>query len=65
LKSAEIEDLEDVLVIWLGQMNAKNGVAISKVTKEHVKVIELQISVINFVHKNWYVCSLLQKIVSY
>jgi hypothetical protein len=30
LKGAELGGLEDVLFIWLGQMNVKNGVATDK-----------------------------------
>jgi hypothetical protein len=49
------ENLEDVLVIWIGQDNAKNETANDEVIEEQVKVLGQQISVTNVIHKNWYV----------
>jgi hypothetical protein len=54
----KLEDLEDALVIGIGQVNVKNGTAIDEVTNEQAKVIGQQMSGANFVHKNCYVfCS--------
>jgi hypothetical protein len=39
LKGAKLEDLEAVLIIWLGQVNLKNGTATDEVIKEQVKVL--------------------------
>jgi hypothetical protein len=36
LKGVKLEDLEGALVIWVGQMNVKNGTAADEVTKEQV-----------------------------
>jgi hypothetical protein len=42
----------------MGQMNVKNRTATEHVVKEQAKVIGQQISVTNFVYRNWYVfCS--------
>jgi hypothetical protein len=42
----------------IGQVNAKNGAVADKIIKEEVKVTGQQMSVTNFVHKNWYLfCS--------
>jgi hypothetical protein len=34
LKGEKLEDLEDVLVIWIEHVNVKNGTATDKVIKE-------------------------------
>jgi hypothetical protein len=44
--------LKDALVIWIGQVSAKNGRETNRVTKEQAKVIGQQMSVTNFVYKN-------------
>jgi hypothetical protein len=52
------EDPEDALIIWIGQVNTKNGTGPDKVIKEQAKLRGQQMSVTNFVHKCWYVfCS--------
>jgi hypothetical protein len=51
----KVEDLEDVLIIWIGQVNVKNGTAADEVIKEQAKVTGQQMSVTNSVHQNWYV----------
>jgi hypothetical protein len=38
LKGTKLE-LEDALVVWIGQVNAKNGTAADEVIKEQAKVI--------------------------
>jgi hypothetical protein len=51
LKGAKFRDLEDVLVIWMGQVNETD-----EVVKEQAKVAgQQQMGVTNFVYKNWYV----------
>jgi hypothetical protein len=54
VKGAILESLEYVLVIWVGQVNATVGTAADEGIKERVKVRGQQISVTNYVHKNWY-----------
>jgi hypothetical protein len=49
LKGATIENLEDASVIWIGQVNARNGTATDKVIKQRAKALGEQIGVINFV----------------
>jgi hypothetical protein len=39
LKVAKLEDLEDVLVIWIGQLNSKSGTVIDEVIKEQAKIL--------------------------
>jgi hypothetical protein len=52
------EYLEDASVIWIQQVNVKNGEATGEDIKEQEKVFGQQISVTNFVQKSWYVfCS--------
>jgi hypothetical protein len=51
LKATKLEDLEDMLGIWIGQVNMKNGAATDEVIKEQVEVPEQQISVTHFVYK--------------
>jgi hypothetical protein len=38
LKGTKLEDLEHVLVTWMGQVNSKNGTATDEAVKEQVKV---------------------------
>jgi hypothetical protein len=58
MMGAELEDLEDVLVIWIGQMHTNSETATDEVIKEHGKGLGEQMSVTNFVQKNLYVfCS--------
>jgi hypothetical protein len=45
LKSAKVENLEDALVIWIWQENAKNGTVTDEVSKEEVKALCQQRSV--------------------
>jgi hypothetical protein len=52
LKVAKLEDLEDELIIWTGQVNEKNGTATNEVVEEQAKVLEQQTNLTNFVHKN-------------
>jgi hypothetical protein len=52
LKGVELEDLEETLVIWTGQVSAKNVTATYEVIKAQAKVCGQQMSVTNFVHKN-------------
>jgi hypothetical protein len=37
LKGAKLEDLEDVLVIWIVQVHANNGTSTDEVIKEQAK----------------------------
>jgi hypothetical protein len=39
LKGVKLADPEDVLVIWIGQVNSKNGAATDEVIKEQAKVL--------------------------
>jgi urease gamma subunit len=55
LNGAKLEDLEDVLIISIRQVNAKNGTETDEVMKEQAKVLGQQMNVTNFVHKKWYV----------
>jgi hypothetical protein len=57
LNRAKLEYLEDTLVIWVGQLNGKNGAATGRLVKEQMKVLGQQMSVTNSVHKNYYVYS--------
>jgi hypothetical protein len=54
LKDAKREDLEDMLVIWTGQVNEKSGTAADEEIKAHGKVFSND-NATNFVQKNWYV----------
>jgi hypothetical protein len=47
-----LEDLENTVVIWTGQVNVKNGTATDEVTDEQVKILGRQMSVTNSVYKN-------------
>jgi hypothetical protein len=51
LKGAKLEDLADALVIWIWQVNVKNGKATDEIIKEQVKLLGQQMSVTNFVYK--------------
>jgi hypothetical protein len=42
LKGAKLEDLENLLVIWMVQFSAKNGTVPDEVVKEQVKMIGQQ-----------------------
>jgi hypothetical protein len=53
LMGAKLEDLEDMLVIWTEQENAKNGTASGKVITNQAKVLGQQMSVTNLGHNNW------------
>lgn len=44
----KVEDLEDALVIWIGQMNTKKRTVATKVIKKQAKVLGEQISVDKF-----------------
>jgi hypothetical protein len=55
LKNAKLENPEDALVIWPGQVKRKNDTATVEVIKEQAKVCRQYMSVANFIHKNWYV----------
>jgi hypothetical protein len=37
-----LEDLEDALVIWIGQINTKNGTAANEVIMKQAKVLGQQ-----------------------
>ncbi|XP_021916826.1 tigger transposable element-derived protein 6-like [Zootermopsis nevadensis] len=52
LKGAKHEDLEDALIIWIGQVNARNGTTTDGVIKEQAKVIGQQMGVTNFVYSS-------------
>jgi hypothetical protein len=54
LKGAKLEDLEDALVIRIGQVHTRNGTATAEVM-EQVNVSGQQMNLTNFVHKSWYV----------
>jgi hypothetical protein len=51
LKGEKLEDPEDALVIWVGQMNVKNKTATVEVINEQAKVSDQQMSVTNFAQK--------------
>jgi hypothetical protein len=53
LNSAKLQDHVDVLVIWIGQVSAKNGTATDELN-EQAKVFGQQMSVTNFVYKSWH-----------
>lgn len=58
MKGAKTEQLEDVLVIWIGQVHLKNKTATHDFIKEQAEVHGQQIRVTNFVYKKRYVfCS--------
>jgi hypothetical protein len=59
-KDTKLEDHEDALVIWMGQVIVKNGSASNGIVNKQAKITEQQKGVTNFVYKNWYVF-LLQK----
>jgi hypothetical protein len=42
LNRAKLEYLDDTLVIWIGQLNGKNGAATDGVVKEQMKVLGRQ-----------------------
>jgi hypothetical protein len=46
-KTAKHQDIEDTLIIWIGQVNVKNGTAADEVTKKQVKVNAQQMGVTN------------------
>jgi hypothetical protein len=50
MKDAELEDLEDMLIIWIRQVNAKNGTKTDEVIKEQAKVLDQQMSEKSFVY---------------
>jgi hypothetical protein len=52
LKGEKREDFEDTLIIWILQMNARNGTATDELIKGEAKVLGRQMSVTNFVHRN-------------
>jgi hypothetical protein len=52
LKGAKHEDLEDALIIWIGQVNARNGTATDGVIKQQAKVIGQRMGVKNFVYSS-------------
>jgi hypothetical protein len=55
---AKLEDFEDVLDIWIGQLNVRNGTAADEVIKEQMTVLGQQMNVTDIVHINCYVfCS--------
>jgi hypothetical protein len=57
-KGAKLEDLEDALVIFIEQVNVLSGAVTNDLIKEHVEILVQQMSVTNFVHRNWYLfCS--------
>jgi hypothetical protein len=60
IEGCKLEDLDDALVISIGQGNVKNGSKSHHVFKEQVKVTGLQMTVTNFAHKDY---SLLQKLI--
>jgi hypothetical protein len=60
IKGTKLEDLMDVLVIWIGQLHTNNEPETYEVIKEQAKVLGQQISVTNFVYKNLYVQYLLE-----
>jgi hypothetical protein len=45
LKGAKLEDLEDALVIWIGQVDTNNETATDGVVKEQAKILRKQMSV--------------------
>jgi hypothetical protein len=49
LKRAKHQDAEDALIIWIGQVNAKNGTATDDIIKEQAKIIGQQTGVTNYV----------------
>jgi hypothetical protein len=53
-KGAKLEDLEDALVIFIEQVNVLSGAVTNDLIKEHVEILVQQMSVTNFVHRNWY-----------
>jgi hypothetical protein len=54
LKGVKIEDLEDVLVIWVGQVNGKNAAATDEIMSiKGTSKTGQQMSVTVSVHKNW------------
>jgi hypothetical protein len=55
LKGTRLEDFKDASVNWIWQVKVRNGTANDEVIKEQVKVLGQQISVKNFVHKNYYI----------
>jgi hypothetical protein len=46
LKGAKLVDIQDALIIWIGQVNTKNGTASDE-------VLGTWMSVTNFVHRNY------------
>jgi hypothetical protein len=46
------EDPEDALVIWIGQVNVRNGTAADEVIKKQVKVIGQKLGMRNFVYSS-------------
>jgi hypothetical protein len=51
-KGTKFEDIEDASVIWMGQVNVKNGTATDEVIKEEVKAVGQQMT--NWLYKHWY-----------
>jgi hypothetical protein len=51
LKGTEYEDLEDELVIWNGQINAKNETATDEIITELAKVVGQKMNVTSCVNK--------------
>jgi hypothetical protein len=51
LKGGKLQDLDDTLVTWIGQVNVKNGTAIDEVIKEQEKILGQQMTVTDFLHK--------------
>jgi hypothetical protein len=47
VKGAKLEDLEGVLVIWTGQVNAKIGTATDEAIEEQAKIFGQQMNVAN------------------
>lgn len=53
LEVTKFEDLEDALVIWLGQVNVKNETSTDEVIKEEVKAAGQQMSLANCSYRHW------------
>jgi hypothetical protein len=49
LRGAKHQGTEDALIIWLQQVNAKNGTATDEIIKEQAKILGQQMGVTSYV----------------